>query len=1059
MHEILPKVARVSSLSKVKKPTRIPPVLSEYVRPELPKPLTTADGLRAEQPTLLRERAVGGYPAEKPSFHSLKTTSPIQFSQRRAANPKDGFFTAERKREHLPWTPANPEPSPHSDPRCASVHAGVLKARRIILEQAYQRAKRNGSNWWGTNESRLHEITSKSIGFELVRESPKLRNLAYQYWVLLEPPKKTQLVEPVLEPVLEHLHTAAGEQPFKNTMHSLISVLTTPTADTPGTTLLLHFDNRRYLIGNISEGVQRSMVERGIRMAKIEHVFVTGAVDWRSIGGSIGVVLTLADVLAAQQDDIRDGKGSQDKRVLTLHGGKNLTHFLGTTRRFVFRKGMPVQTNETTEESDAREGVNISPTWKDDNIMVWAMPIAPETSPRDGRKRSYDMLEGNTKTTETLNKRKEAREEERDANDQIRRGVVSSMFNSDWRLDSLKRMKLSEVRLPAAIFQRNSEGKIEEYNGPLPGGKGAAPDIDVLVRNPWPGASIETLPPTTPSMTSICYIFKQHPYRGRFNAHAAKKLGVQPGPMFRKLTNGESITTAAGNIVTPNMVIGKERIGLGIAVVDLPTRSYVENLISRKEWSSKSLMNGIKSIIWILGKGVLGDEKLINFMQEHGNLRHDISSPDLCANYLAMESVASAAVKLNVLDPERFPVPVHNNDVLLDEPKDFPLYRRLQVGMAYDLCPEFSVDSRSLLKPLDTTTVAKTFPEEVLKLANDARKTINDPAYLAKLEELQMDLPGKDVEVITLGTGSALPSKYRNVSSTMIRVPGYGNYLFDCGEGTLGQLKRVFGSELPQILRDLKVIWISHLHADHHLGTIGVIKAFHEEMSSHDPTSAQKLIVASNEVIFTFLDEYAEVEDYGHSRIYPLRMNEITNQHAKFTPSQISAYGVSSIQACAVDHCAGALAVVFNFPDGFKVAYSGDCRPSTKFAEIGQGATLLIHEATFDDELTGDATAKKHCTKREALDVASQMGARRVLLTHFSQRYQKFPMIDEPSKSEAAASKHGESRIQVNGEGAKDRIAIVGFDYMRCRIEDFSKVAAFHPALVKLYEREAEKWK
>ena len=50
-----------------------------------------------------------------------------------------------------------------------------------------------------------------------------------------------------------------------------------------------------------------------------------------------------------------------------------------------------------------------------------------------------------------------------------------------------------------------------------------------------------------------------------------------------------------------------------------------------------------------------------------------------------------------------------------------------------------------------------------------------------------------------------------------------------------------------------------------------------------------------------------------------------------------------------------------------------------------------MHEATFDDELESDARAKKHSTISEAVGVGVAMGARRVILTHFSQRYQNVP--------------------------------------------------------------------
>lgn len=45
--------------------------------------------------------------------------------------------------------------------------------------------------------------------------------------------------------------------------------------------------------------------------------------------------------------------------------------------------------------------------------------------------------------------------------------------------------------------------------------------------------------------------------------------------------------------------------------------------------------------------------------------------------------------------------------------------------------------------------------------------------------------------------------------------------LLDCGEGTFLQLVRFFGPKrINTFLRSLKVIYVSHLHADHHIGKI-----------------------------------------------------------------------------------------------------------------------------------------------------------------------------------------------------------------------------------------------
>ena len=213
-----------------------------------------------------------------------------------------------------------------------------------------------------------------------------------------------------------------------------------------------------------------------------------------------------------------------------------------------------------------------------------------------------------------------------------------------------------------------------------------------------------------------------------------------------------------------------------------------------------------------------------------------------------------------------------------------------------------------------------------------------------------------------------------------------------------------------------------------------------------------------------------------------------------------SATGLSDLASAAVSHCNGAQAVALTFPTGFKVSYSGDCRPSKWFTEIGKGSTVLIHEATFEDELRGDAKAKKHSTVSEAIGVGIAMGARRVILTHFSQRYQKIPVMDgigsqyleleEPNPDddkEAAAglsiesSPHAEDlsrsisedtvdahgnpktnvpeqdvtmeRQEVSASNLQNDIKIaVAFDFMRVKVKDIFLLEKLAPAFIKLYE-------
>ncbi|KAH6681998.1 hypothetical protein B0J14DRAFT_577697 [Halenospora varia] len=850
---------------------------------------------------------------------------------------------------------------------------------------------------------------------------------------------------------------------FDSKMRCTLQIVSTPTADTPGTTLMLHFDQRRYLLGNVAEGSQRATVQRKLGLIKISDIFLTGTVGWGTAGGVLGMLLTVADAAASSREMSQiklaqqkkkadaqkekggnnlqkkkqgDAPGPEGKAWLNIHGGRNLTQLLATARRFIFRKGMPIHTNEFRVRKEGQRK-DWQPSWEDELIRVWDMVLEPEGRGISPRKRSHDEFSGQESSGKIS---KESPEQLEDRYDQMRQAIVSSMFDSDWRLDALVEKPLSEVKLPAAIFVRNSEGKIEKYDGPMPEEGKDVQDVTVLVRNPWPGAMVDKLPPTTPSNTSVCYIIKGHPVRGKFDKNAAIALGVKPGPNFARLTRGESVTTEDGSVVTPEMVLGATKEAGGFAIVELPNSSYVGSLVNREEWSSSEVMAGVEAVVYILGPGVVEDARLQAFMREHNKLKHIVSSSDCCPNYLALESPASAAIRLNLIDPNQFPVPKYSNETTQIVETGSP-YEPARPGLTIQLEPKFELQEETIVHHLDTEQVVRDMPEEVLQLAQTAREEIAGSGYQARLDKVQEDIPSRDAEVIALGTGSALPSKYRNVSATLLRVPGYGNYLLDCGENTLGQMKRVFGDELPDVLRDLKAIWISHLHADHHLGTATVIKAWAAETKNNSLTESNKLLVASHDGMINWLKEYSQIEDYGYDRLHTIDIAR--NQSEKygkqwrfehnFEPEKVQHFGITSLKACAVQHCHGAAAVAIDFPNGFKVAYSGDCRPSWDFVEIGKDATLLIHEATFDDELQGDAIAKKHSTTSEALDVGREMNARRILLTHFSQRYQKIPVMDTEEK---------------------DQVAIVAFDYMRVKIGDFAKVDAFKPALMKLYEDE-----
>lgn len=792
-------------------------------------------------------------------------------------------------------------------------------------------------------------------------------------------------------------------------------IVSTPTSDTPGTTILLHFDNKRYLFGSIAEGTQRVCVQRGIKLKQVRDIFITGQAKWRDIGGLLGMILTMADVqkLEGTSDE------SLEQPKLGIHGAPLLTHAIACGRRFIFRTGMPVSVTEF--EDFERESVE-EPSWSDENVQVWAIPAYESSNSSQNKPEKADSDSESSSGSSSVSSPRKRRYDEYNepiaqgstvrlnASEQAtRRSVVADMFESSWRHDKLVETTWAEVQQPAQMYIRDPDThNLIPFKFPPPAS--VPPNQKVLVREPWPAALLTDLPmpPKDFSQPAISYIVRGYPQRGVFDPKKAVELGVPKGPLYKQLINGESLILENGNVVRPEMVLGPTKPGRGIAIIDLPKLNMVDHLMNRPEWKSEKVMSGVEAMCWILGPGVAADPRVQDFMKFFPKVQHIISSMDLCPDYLAMDSSAASAIRLSRISRDHFPVPVHDNRTVPQVPSlslttptvlDTSLDARpAERGIKIQVEPKFELQRDEVVPWLDAVQAIKEIPQKVHQLAQAARKELEEEAASKGRQSTHSSNSTQypNHEIITLGTGSALPSKYRNVSATLLRIPGMGSFLFDCGENTIGQLLRVFGPEkLADVLLDLKLIWISHLHADHHLGTMGVLIAWNLARNKLPAKlrREKKIYIASDEKMMSFLDDFKPLSQIDNIRyLYCNPWSRITYNGNRANFDQLGLH-IKEFATASVKHCWGAQAVSITFTDGFKFSYSGDCRPSGYFATIGKNSDVLVHEATFDDGMEGDAMAKKHSTTGEALAVASLMKAKNVILTHFSQRYQKIPVM------------------------------------------------------------------
>jgi ribonuclease Z len=558
---------------------------------------------------------------------------------------------------------------------------------------------------------------------------------------------------------------------------------------------------------------------------------------------------------------------------------------------------------------------------------------------------------------------------------------------------------------------------------------------------------------------ALSYIFTTPPIQGKLLVDKAKQMGIPPGPLYGQLKSGKAVTFVNPKTGEEERVESKEVVevgspGVAVAILYYPDLNVLDQL-KGSESLSKLLPDNTQSntntptielMVHITSRASFDSTQCsswrANLSQE---IQHVFLDTDLPASVdddpgTPFHSTSAGATCRSKLSSDIFASPCAVSDVQPRSELDIQEASRVTKAvplLEYTIIPRgkkgFSNQQRNQQHRCHVD-------HKLLELLESSRAV--DLAREAVDDGIKSPEEG---EIIFTGTGSAIPCKHRNVSGIYLQMSNRNGMLLDIGEGTVGQLARAKHHEkLEDILRRIRAVWISHPHADHHLGILRLLAERNELLGDRE----KPIVVIAPTNLRSFLKEYEDVDPHLAGSYVFLDCRDVSYKaQASWLSTEQQQYnqaiydrlrtelGITGVQSVPVQHCAHSYAVELRGTSFGTVAYSGDCRPSRNFAAAALNADLLIHEATFTDGMEAEASLKRHCTVGEALEIGSLMKAKAVVLTHFSQRFPKIPPL---SGSDASSSN-------------TDVPVVFAFDYMKLTPTNLLSASKITPALRLLY--------
>ena len=275
------------------------------------------------------------------------------------------------------------------------------------------------------------------------------------------------------------------------------------------------------------------------------------------------------------------------------------------------------------------------------------------------------------------------------------------------------------------------------------------------------------------------------------------------------------------------------------------------------------------------------------------------------------------------------------------------------------------------------------------------------------------------IKVTFLGTSAGAPTTRRNVTAAVVQLPQRGDaWLFDCGEATQHQILRS-----PLRLSQLQTIFITHLHGDHIFGLPGLLASRSMQSGSetgvtiYAPRGISDFLKATLDISGSQLKYSLDIKVVTEGKIYedshfevyaaPLKHRMPCFGFAIIEKEQAGIFDVEQAKALGIPpgpvygllksgatvtlddgRVIDGTALVGTPRKGRKVTICGDTIFTPNAVELARDSDLLVHEATHLQEDLALAERAFHSTATMAAETARQANAARLILTHFSARYE-----------------------------------------------------------------------